>query len=72
MQGKTENIIHCFKMNKKIFPLFTTENIQLSSTKKYSATAFLMKMFSSKGYKLENREFCGMGCMTSTPLEWKL
>ena len=27
MQGKTENIRHCFKINKKIFPLFITENI---------------------------------------------
>ena len=31
MQGKTENIRHCFNMNKKIFSLFITENIQLSS-----------------------------------------
>ena len=31
VQGKAENIRHCFKMNKKIFPLFITENIQLSS-----------------------------------------
>ena len=31
MQGKTENIRHCFKMNKKIFPLFITENIQLTT-----------------------------------------
>ena len=27
MQGKTENIRHCFNMNKKIFPPFITENI---------------------------------------------
>ena len=31
MQGKTENIRHCFKMNKKIFPLFITENKPLYS-----------------------------------------
>ena len=64
MRGKTENIRPCFKMNEKIFPLFITENKQLSSAQKYSATAaFLMKIFSSGRVH---------GVYDKHPLEWKL
>ena len=36
-------------MNKKIFPLFMAENIQLPSAHRYAAPEFLMKIFSSGG-----------------------
>ena len=64
---KTENNRHCFKMNKKIFfPLFITENIQLSFAT-YSIFDEKSILFRGGITKLDNRKFCGVGCMTSTP-----
>ena len=67
---KTENNRHCFKINKDFFPLFITENIQLSfaTYSNFDEKSILFRGGGGGGItKLDNRKFCGVGCMTSTP-----